>query len=173
MRPLRWLLAAAALSLVLPSLAAAQAAPAPLTPDLAPPRVMFLLAPLTAFPDIIALSLVVNPRPGFTLEAGASAAAPGAFARAGLVFPMSRGVRDGTDLLGYAGYRVVTLPLEEPILGPTVGFGIRRWVRGGWGLQFNGGVWVTDTYVDCVGDCAPEGNRLILPELRLSGVRSR
>ncbi|HST59824.1 MAG TPA: hypothetical protein VLK84_14065 [Longimicrobium sp.] len=173
MRPHRWLLALAALSLALPSRAATQDAPAPLTPDLAPPRVMFLAAPLTAFPDVIALSLVYNPRPNVTMEAGASAAAPGAFARAGLVFPMSRGVRDGTDLLAYAGYRVVTIPVEEPIVGPTVGFGIRRWVRGGWGLQFNGGLWITDTYVDCVGDCAPEGNRLVLPELRLAAVRSR
>ncbi|HYW10489.1 MAG TPA: hypothetical protein VE871_01000 [Longimicrobium sp.] len=173
MRPHRWLRVVAALCLALPSPAAAQSAPAPLTPDLTPPGVMFLLAPLTAFPDVIALSLVVNPRPGLTLEAGASAAAPGAFARAGLVFPVSRGVRDGTDLLVYAGYRVVTLPVEEPIVGPTVGFGIRRWVRGGWGLQVNGGLWITDRYVDCVGDCAPEGNRLVLPEIRLAGVRSR
>ncbi len=173
MRPHRWLLAVAALSLAWASPAAAQAAPAPLAPDLAPPRVMFLAAPLTAFPDVIALSLVFNPHPNLTLEAGASAAAPGAFARAGLVFPVSRGVRGGTDLLGYAGYRVVTIPVEEPIVGPTVGIGVRRWVRGGWGLQVNGGLWITDTYVDCVGDCAPEGNRLVLPEIRLAGVRSR
>lgn len=172
MRPLRWLPVLAALSLVLPSRAAAQAAP---TTDAlrTPPRVMFIVAPLTAFPDPIAASLAVNPRTGVTLEAGGTLVAPGGFVRAGLAFPLSRGPRDGTDLLAYAGYRAVVLPLEKPVLGPAAGFGIRRWVRGGWGLQLNAGLWMTDEYVDCVGHCPPQGNRVVLPEVRLAGIRSR
>lgn len=171
MRPRRWLPVFAVLSLVFPSAAAAQAAPTDAWR--APPRVMFIVAPLTAFPDPIAASLAVNPRTGVALEAGGTVVAPGGFVRAGLAFPLSRGPRDGMDLLAYAGYRAVVLPRKEPLVGPAAGFGIRRWVRGGWGLQLNTGVWVTDEYVDCVGACAPEGNRVILPEVRLAGVRSR
>ena len=163
--------ALAVLSLALPSRTAAQAAP---TADVgAPPRLMFAVAPLTAFPDPVAVSLAVNPRPGIMLEGGAALVAPGAFVRAGLAFPIARSAGRGTDLLAYAGYRALALPLMEPMLGPTAGFGIRRWVRGGWGLQVNTGLWFTDTFVDCVGDCSPEGNRVILPEVRLAGIRSR
>lgn len=171
MRPHRWLRVFAALSVVFPSLAAAQASP--MDAWRTPPAVMFIVAPLTAFPDPIGASLAVNPRTGVTLEAGGTVVAPGGFLRAGLAFPLSRGPRDGTDLLAYAGYRAVVLPLEEPIVGPAAGFGIRRWVRGGWGLQLNAGLWVTGEHVQCVGDCPTEGNRLILPEVRLAGLRSR
>lgn len=165
------LLALAVLSLVLPSRAAGQA---DLPPKVhAPPTVMLVVAPLTAFPDPIAASLAVNPRPGVTLEGGAALLAPGAFVRAGVALPIVRSAGRGTDVLAYAGYRALALPLVKPLLGPTAGFGIRRWVRGGWGWQLNTGLWFTNEHVECVGDCSPEGNRVFLPEIRLAGIRSR
>jgi hypothetical protein len=165
------LLALAVLSLALPSRIAAQAAS--MADVRTPPRLMFTVAPLTAFPDPVAVSLAVNPRPGIMLEGGAALVVPGAFVRAGLAFPVARSAGRGTDLLAYAGYRAHVLPLMDPMLGPAAGFGIRRWVRGGWGFQVNTGLWFTEEYVDCVGDCSGRGNRLILPEVRLAGIRSR
>lgn len=171
MRPYRLALLAA-LAFLLPSAAAAQAVPD--SAGTAPPTILIVVPPLTAFPDPIALSLVANFRSPLTVEAGVSALAPGAFARAGVALPVNRSPGEGTDLLLYGGYRVVALPLMDPVQGPAAGFGLRRWKRSGWGFQLNAGFWLTDAKVDCVGDCGlgPD-NRILLPEVRFAAIRAR
>lgn len=172
MRPHRWLRVLAALSVLVPAAASAQTAPEP--DDGRAPGILIIVPPLTSFPDPIAVSLAANLRNNITVEAGISALAPGAFARAGLAIPVNRNPGEGTDLLAYGGYRVIALPLMDALQGPTAGFGMRRWKRSGWGFQLNAGLWLTDAEVDCVGDC-PLGpnNQVILPEVRFAAIRAR
>jgi hypothetical protein len=171
MRPHRLALLAA-LAILAPSAAAAQAVPDSAGSE--PPSILIIVPPLTAFPDPIAISVGANLRHNLTVEAGLAVVAPGVFARAGLAIPVNRSPGEGTDLLAYGGYRVITLPLLDALHGPTAGFGVRRWRRGGWGFQVNAGLWLTNATVDCVGDC-PLGpdNRVILPEVRFAAIRAR
>lgn len=169
MRP-HWLRALAALSLLVPALGAAQAAPVPEAG--ARPGLFVVVPPLTSFPDPIALSLAANLRYNVTVEAGASLIAPGAFARAGLLLPVAQSPGEGTDLLAYGGYRVVALPLTPPVQGPTVGAGIRRWKRDGWGWELSTGFWFTDGAVEYVGD-GDGPKQIVLPEIRLAAIRAR
>lgn len=172
MRPNRWLHAIAALSLCLASRAAAQN-PSPETDWRTPPSRMLVVAPLTAFPDPIAVSMAVNARRTFTGEAGVALVAPGAFVRAGVYLPFRAGSSNGHDLLAYVGYRGIVLPLIEPVHGPTFGVGLRSWPRGGgWGFQVTTGIWQINRRLTCSSVC-PNGDGIYLPEVRLAATRHR
>jgi hypothetical protein len=165
--PFRRLLAVAA-AVCLASPAAAQAPAAePRTPSR-----FLVIAPLTAFPDPIAVSLAVNGRGGWMGEAGAALVAPGAFVRAGRYLRLGTSASGGNDLLAYVGYRGLALPLLEPVHGPTAGIGFRSYPRGGgWGWQVNTGLWFTNQSLDCNGDC--EETAMVLPEVRIAAIRAR
>jgi hypothetical protein len=169
MRP-HWLRALAVLSVLAPAFAAAQTAPVPEAATR--PGLFIVVPPLTSFPDPIALSLAANLRYNVTVEAGASLIAPGAFARAGLLLPVAQSPLGGTDLLAYGGYRAIALPTMKAVQGPTIGAGIRRWKRDGWGWELSTGFWITDATVECVGDCDGP-NEIVLPEIRLAAIHAR
>lgn len=164
--PFHRLLAVAA-AVCLASSAGAQAPADPRTP----PSRFLIIAPLTAFPDPIAVSLAFNGRGGWMGEAGAALVAPGAFVRAGRYLPLGTGPDGGNDLLAYVGYRGLALPLMEAVHGPTAGIGFRSWRRGGWGWQVNTGLWFTNQRLDCNGEC--EETPMVLPEVRIAAIRAR
>lgn len=166
----RRLLVGAAAACLASSAAAQTSAPAA---DLrTPPRRFLVVAPATAFPDPIAVSLAVNGRRGWMGEAGAALVAPGAFVRAGVYLPVGASASRGSDLMAYVGYRGMAIPLVEAVHGPTAGVGFRSWPRsGGWGWQVNSGLWITSQGLDCGGAC--EGTAMILPEVRLAAIRAR
>jgi hypothetical protein len=94
--------------------------------------------------------------------------------RLGAFLPFKASNGNGNDLLAYVGYQAVVLPVVEPTVhGPTAGVGIRSWPRGGgWGWQVNTGLWLINRRLTCDNVC-PNGDGIVLPEVRLAFIRAR